>query len=163
MNIHTETAEHIHQITEIHNRTFNSPDEGKIVENLRKNGNLTVSLVYELAGQIVGHIAYSPIFDKTNKVIGVGLAPVAVLPEYQRKGIGSELIKEGNRIALSKGYIRIFVLGDTGYYRRFGFILAKEYNYYSEFDPGGEHFMVLGELPEGSEKTRVYYGKEFAP
>jgi putative acetyltransferase len=86
----------------------------------------------------------------------------AVLPDHQNKGIGFKLVIEGNAYAFEKGFKKIFVLGDTEYYHRFGFELAKNYNYYSEFDPEGEHFMIMGkELKKEPEKTVVNYCGEF--
>ena len=162
MIIREENESDIAKITTIHNQAFNGPDEGEIVEGLRKNDNLTISLVAEANGKIIGHIAYSPIYSKNKEIIGIGLAPVAVLPSHQKQGIGSKLIDKGNEIALSKGFERIFVLGDPDYYCRFGFKIAENYNYFSSFDPEGNHFMVLGEkLKKESEKTSVHYCKEF--
>jgi putative acetyltransferase len=161
MNIHEEKTTDINQITGLHNQAFNGPDEGEIVNNLRKNNNLIISLVCELNGKVVGHIAYSPMFND-QKIIGLGLAPVAVLPDNQKQGIGSELIRQGNRIALSKGYTKIYVLGYPDYYSRFGFEPAKEYNYFCRFDPEGAHFMLMGgQLENEPEKVVVNYCEEF--
>ncbi|HDY88579.1 MAG TPA: N-acetyltransferase, partial [bacterium] len=142
MIIRKENESDIANITTIHNQAFNGLDEGKIVRNLRKNDNLTISLAAEANGKIIGHIAYSPIYSKNKEIIGIGLAPIAVLPSHQKQGIGSKLINKGNEIALSKGFERIFVLGDPVYYCRFGFKIAKNYDYFSCFDPQGSHFMV---------------------
>jgi putative acetyltransferase len=162
MKIREEKERDLNQITKIHNQAFNGRDEGKIVKKLRKNRNLVISLVCELQGKLVGHIAYSPIYNSINRVIDIGLAPVGVLPGYQRQGIGSELIKEGNSIALSKGYKRIFVLGDPEYYRRFGFELAKNFDYYSRLNPDGNQFMVMGKgIKKEGYKIFVNYSKEF--
>ncbi|MBA7468119.1 hypothetical protein ES707_03360 [subsurface metagenome] len=162
MLIRNENESDIEDITNIHAQAFNGPDEGKIVKNLRKNNNLTISLIAEINKKIVGHIAYSPIYNKNEEIIGIGLAPVAVLPSYQKQGVGSNLINKGNEMALSKGFKKIFVLGDSAYYRRFGFEIAKNYNYFSDFDPEGKHFMISGkQLERESEKTFVNYCKEF--
>lgn len=162
MIIREENESDIAKITTIHNQAFNGLDEEKIVRNLRKNDNLTISLVAEANGKIIGHIAYSPIYSKNKEIIGIGLAPVAVLPSYQKQGIGSKLIEKGNEIALSKGFERIFVLGDPGYYCRFGFKIAKNYNYFSSFEPEGNHFMVLGKkLKKEFQRASVHYCKEF--
>ena len=131
MIIRKENESDIANITTVHNQAFNGLDEGKIVKNLRKSNSLTISLVAEANGKIIGHIAYSPIYSKNKEIIGIGLAPVAVLSSHQKQGIGSQLIERGNEIALSKGFERIFVLGDPGYYCRFGFKMAKNYNYFS--------------------------------
>jgi putative acetyltransferase len=161
MRIREEKKRDIDQITQLHNEVFNEPDEGNIVDNLRKNNNLTISLVCEIDGRIVGHIAYSPIY-KEQEIIGLGLAPVAVLPGYQNQGIGSKLILQGNSTALSKGYKRIFVLGVPDYYSRFGFHMARDYNYFSKFDPQGDHFMIMGDHPKNeAERVSLNYCDEF--
>jgi putative acetyltransferase len=161
MNIRSENESDIQQITLIHDQAFNGPDEGKIVEKLRKNNRLTISLVYELENMVVGHIAYSPVYNK-GEVIGLGLAPVAVLPDFQKLGIGSALINAGDEIAASKEYSRIFVIGYQNYYSRFGFVLAKEYNYFSRYDLDGGHFMILkDDVKPEAEKVDVEYCTEF--
>ncbi len=162
MKIIKEIESNINQITAIHDQAFNALDEGEIVKNLRGNNNLTISLVCEIKGELAGHIAYSPIRNTNDDIIGMGLAPVGVLPSMQNKGIGSQLIKDGNEEAFELGFKKIFVLGDPAYYSRFGFVLAREYNYYCEYDPEGNHFMVLGAEAKETEKTMVYYSKEFS-
>ena len=162
MIIRNEIKSDATDISTINNQAFKEPDEAKIVENLRKNNNLTISLVAEIDKKIIGHIAYSPIYNKNKEIVGIGLAPIAVLPSYQRQGIGSELVKKGNSIALLKGFKKIFVLGDTKYYCRFGFKVAKNYNYFSKFDPDANNFMILGEnLEKEPEKIFVDYCDEF--
>lgn len=161
MNVREEKDTDIVEITNIHNQAFKGSVEGKIVKNLRKNKNLTISLVCEMENKIVGHIAYSPMYVK-NGTVGLGLAPVAVLPEFQKQGIGSALINKGNEIAFSKGFSKIFVLGEPDYYPKFNFEPAKKYNHFSKFDPEGNYFMVLGNnLEVASERIEVQYGKEF--
>jgi len=162
MVIREEREEDIEQITAIHNQAFSGPEEGKIVEELRKNGNLLISLIAESDRKLVAHIAYSPMSNKDREIIGIGLAPVAVLPAYQRQGIGSRPIEKGNETAFAGGFSKIFVLGDLEYYRRFGFEIAKNYNYFSSFDPEGKHFMVMGRpLEKAAEVTAVDYCAEF--
>ena len=162
MLIREEKEPDIVDITAVHDQAFDGPIEGKIVENLRKNKNLTISLVAETDGKITGHIAYSPMYNKEREITGLGLGPVGVLPSFQKQGIGSKLTTKGNEIAWSKGINKIFVLGDTEYYCRFGFEIARNYNYFSAFDPEGNHFMVMGEqLKKESAKTFVDYCEEF--
>jgi putative acetyltransferase len=162
LKIRAEKESDIKQITGVHNQAFKGADEGKIVEGLRRNKNLTISLVCEIDGKLAGHIAYSPIRNKNEEIIGIGLAPVAVLPSMHNQGIGSQLIKHGNKEVFEMGFKKIFVLGDLKYYSRFGFVLAKEYNYYCEYDPEGNHFMVLEEPLKKPGKTMIYYCKEFS-
>ena len=161
MTIRKEKESDIDPITELHNRAFNGPNEGRIVENLRSNKNLTLSLVCEVDDQLAGHIAYSPIKNDNEETIGIGLAPVGVLPSRQNQGVGSQLIEHGNQAALDLGFSKVFVLGDPEYYGRFGFVLANEYKYYCKFDPEGRHFMVFRAQEREPQKTIVNYGNEF--
>jgi putative acetyltransferase len=92
-----------------------------IIEALRAAGALTVSLVAEVEGRVVGHIAFSPVTLSDGTEGWYGLGPVAVLPEYQRRGIGKALIREG--LARLRG-VRArgcCLVGHPGYYRQFGF------------------------------------------
>lgn len=121
-------------------RAFDGPSEARLVENLRDHDDLALSLVADAAGSIIGHVALSPI---TAEGPAIALAPVAVHPAVQGRGIGTALI----RAALEQfaGHT-IIVLGDPGYYRRFGFApvdLASAY--------AGPHLLALGPaLPAGS-------------
>ncbi len=163
MIIREEKESDIIDITSVHDQAFGAP-MGNFVENLRKNANLTISLVAETDGKIIGHIAYSPMYNKNGEIIGLGIGPVGVLPSFQKHGIGSKLTSKGNEIAWSKGINKIFVLGDTEYYRSLGFEIASNYNYFSILDPTGSNFLVIGEeLKKETEKTFVDYGKEFNP
>lgn len=161
MNIREEKESDILKITNIHNQAFESKDEGKVVENLRKNNHLLISLVYEIDNEPAGHIAYSPMYYK-GKITGIGLGPVGVLPGFQNQGIGTVLTEKGNETAFSEGFSKIFVLGEPEYYLRFGFELAKRYNYFSKFDPEGNYFMVLGKnLTAEGERKQIDYCSEF--
>jgi putative acetyltransferase len=102
-------------ITIVHDLAFGGPEESRIVQRLRQSSKLAISLVAEIEGTIVGHIAYSPVSSEEG-IIGLGLAPVGVLPSYQGQGIGTKLIEQGNRAAYAKGFTRIFVLGYPEYY-----------------------------------------------
>ncbi|WP_394325904.1 GNAT family N-acetyltransferase [Methanosarcina horonobensis] len=87
-------------MTEVNDLAFGQPAEGKLVENLRKNPKFIheLSLVAEADGKIVGHVLFFPIKIKPaegKEKETISLAPVAVLPEFQRQGIGGELIREG--------------------------------------------------------------------
>jgi putative acetyltransferase len=121
-------------------KAYSSQTEVAIVDALRGAGALTVSLVAVIGGEVVGHIAFSPVTIEGEDRCWYGLGPVSVRPDRQKQGIGGELIREGlARLAKAdaKGCV---VLGDPGYYKRFGF----------ENDPGlrfeeapAEYFMRL--------------------
>jgi putative acetyltransferase len=95
--------------------------EHRIVLALREAGALAISLVAELDGKVVGHIAFSRVQISDGSPNWYGLAPVSVIPELQRKGIGSALIKEGLTLLRELGAAGCVVLGDPDTYQRFGF------------------------------------------
>jgi putative acetyltransferase len=103
------------------NAAHTSHTEQYIVSALRKAGKLAISLVAEADGVVIGHVAISPVFisDGTSGWFGVG--PVSVLPQHQRRGIGSQLIREALRLLRDRGAGGCVVLGEPEYYGRFGF------------------------------------------
>ncbi|MDX9843663.1 MAG: N-acetyltransferase [Aquabacterium sp.] len=104
------------QPLEISNHT-----EQFVVAALRAAGALSVSLVAEVAGQVVGHIAFSPITLSDGSPHWYGLGPVSVLPAYQRQGIGKALIHEGLARLKAMHAQGCCLVGHPGYYTRFGF------------------------------------------
>jgi putative acetyltransferase len=98
-----------------------SHTEQFIVNALRQAGQLTVSLVAEAEGRIVGHVAVSPVTISDGAAGWFGLGPVSVLPEHQRGGVGSRLMREALRVLRERGAAGCVVLGEPGYYGRFGF------------------------------------------
>lgn len=119
-----------------------------------------LSLVAETNGQIVGYILFTKI--KIGKYVELALAPLAVLPEYQRQGVGSKLIKEGHKIAKSLGYHYSIVLGSENYYSKFGYIPAIQYEIKAPFDVTNENFMAIKLNNTNIEiKGMVKYAKEF--
>lgn len=106
-----------------------SQTEAAIVDALRTAGALTLSLVAEQDGRIVGHAAFSPVRIDGRASHWFGLGPVSVLPEHQRHGVGSALINEGLAQLKRLGAEGCVVLGDPGYYARFGFTSAHDLRY----------------------------------
>ena len=96
-------------------------NEPAIVERLRADGDLALSLVAEDAGRIVGHAAFSPVAISDGSRGWYGLGPVAVLPACQRRGVGAALIARGLDLLRGRGAAGCVVLGDPAYYARFGF------------------------------------------
>jgi putative acetyltransferase len=113
----------------VNDLAFGGVEEGRIVDKLRKACKKTLSLVAISDKKIVGHIFFSPAVIKFNNanIIGMGLAPMAVLPEFQKQGIGSLLVKEGLRRIRGTECPFIIVLGHIDYYPRFGFERASKY------------------------------------
>lgn len=129
---------------------------------LRDAGHLTVSLVAEVDGVVVGHIAFSPV-TMGNRAQGLGLAPLAVVDSHRGQGVGGELIEQGIRACGFLGVGWIVVLGDPACYERFGFRPASTVGLSDEYG-GGAAFQVMeitpGALPVGG--GLVHYGPEFA-
>lgn len=141
--------------------------EQDLVNRLRHSSSYIpqLSLVALEGEKIVGHIMFTKISieNKENKVAGLALAPLAVLPEYQKKGIGSNLIKEVLKIAKDLGYKSVVVLGSEQYYPKFGFKEAIDFGVKPPFEVPSKNFMVI-ELEKNSLKDVegiVVYAKEF--
>ena len=117
-------------------------NEQDLVNEIRKNEAFIpeLSLVAEIEGKIVGHIMFSK--AKIGDVEVLALAPLSVLPNYQRKGIGTALIKEGHRIADKLGYGYSVVLGSDKYYPKTGYLPADTFGIQPPFDVPRENFMV---------------------
>src|SRR5262249_7015656 len=107
----------------VHAAAFPTDEEARLVDRLRDAGRALVSLVAEADGAIIGHVLFSPV--SVGSASGVGLAPVAVLPAYQGRGVGSSLVREGLAVCRQGGYPFAVVIGGPGYYRRFGFSQAS--------------------------------------
>jgi putative acetyltransferase len=111
------------EVREVHRLAFGQDDEGRLVDALRDEGFARVSLVAEAAGRVVGHILFSDmsIMTPTGPVGALALAPLAVVPEAQRRGIGSRLVREGLAICAEGSHRVVLVVGHPGFYPRFGF------------------------------------------
>ncbi|OHB85303.1 MAG: GNAT family N-acetyltransferase [Planctomycetes bacterium RBG_16_64_12] len=103
------------------NHPYSHQTEHLIVEALRADDALTVSLVAEVDGTVVGQIAFSPVSIDGKDCGWLALGPVAVLPSYQRQGIGQALVNEGLKTIRSIGVQGCVLVGDPAFYRRFGF------------------------------------------
>ncbi len=117
-----ETTDDHAAIREVVRLAFGREDEARLVDALRDGGYVRVSLVAEEAGRIVGHILFSdlPIETPRGIVGALALAPMAVIPERQRRGIGSALVREGLRACSERGHRIVVVLGHPEFYPRFG-------------------------------------------
>jgi putative acetyltransferase len=152
-------------VRQVHERAFDGPAEADLVDALRMRGKATLSLVAVVAGRVVGHICFSPVTIEAGSQTfpAVGLAPLAVLPELQRRGIGSRLVEAGLVECRNAGYDCVVVLGHPAYYPRFGFVPACRYGITSEYAVPDEAFMIL-DLCGGTLRHRagvVKYASEF--
>jgi len=126
MIVRNETAADIEAITEITIAAFktlpiSNHTEQFIIKALRAANVLTVSLVAEVDGKVVGHVAFSPVTISDNTTGWYGLGPVSVSPEYHKQGIGKALINKGLSLLKESGASGCALVGDPGYYKRFGF------------------------------------------
>lgn len=136
-------------IRAVNRAAFGRTDEADLVDKLRGDEHALISLVADLAGSIAGHILFSRMWIRTSRglVPAAALAPVAVLPEHQRQGIGGLLIRHGLELLRARGERIIIVAGHPSYYPRFGFSSDRAKLLESPFPP--EAFMAL-ELCEGA-------------
>lgn len=162
IRIRKETENDIDKISEITIAAFKDHPVGDqtehfIIKALRASGELELSLVAELNGEIVGHIAFSPISttDKTKDWYGLG--PISVHPEHQRKSIGSALIKEGLTQLKNKNAQGCALVGEPEYYRRFGFINYPAFIY--EGIP--QEFFLILPFDENLPTGKAIFNKAF--
>ncbi|MBW1726949.1 MAG: N-acetyltransferase [Deltaproteobacteria bacterium] len=146
VEVRFEQPKDIDEVRLLNDKAFGQPVEGHIVDKLRQSCNRILSLVAISNNKIVGHIMFSPVTIETQEVViqGMGLAPMAVLPELQNQGIGSILVKEGLRIIRNMSYPFVIVLGHKKYYPRFGFERASKYGLKSQWEGiPDEAFMAM--------------------
>ena len=124
--IREETAADEAGIREANRLAFGGEDEARLIDRLRADGDVVVSLVAVEGDDVLGHVLFSrlPIERAGEAIQGAALAPVAVRPDRQRQGIGSALIRHGIERCRERGCAAIVVLGHPEYYPRFGFSAA---------------------------------------
>ncbi len=143
MTVRAETADDVSAIRSVNAEAFGRADEAALVENLRSEGAVLCSLVAETEGRAVGHILFTRMWIET--IPAVALAPMAVLTEYQRQGVGQMLVRRGLDLLRERGERIVIVLGHPDYYPRFGFSPEKARGLESPFPP--EAFMALELVP----------------
>jgi putative acetyltransferase len=123
---------------------FDTPLEADLVDALRGRAEPVVSLVAEDNGAILGHIMFSPVSLSGHPALRImGLAPMAVAPVRQRRGIGSALVRAGLEQCKQLGFCAVVVLGHPAYYPRFGFTSSTRFGIGCEYDVPEEAFMVV--------------------
>jgi putative acetyltransferase len=144
IEICSERPEDSAAIQEVHTLAFGGPAEAKLVCLITERKKALIALVALSDGTVVGHILFSQVTvaNAPHAFKAVGLAPGAVLPEFQKQGIGSQLIREGLKCCNHAGYDAVVLLGDSGYYSRFGFTRAADFRLDNEYGVHDE-FMVL--------------------
>lgn len=129
----------------VNEEAFGRAAEADLVDRLRAHGKAVLSLVAIAEAEIVGHILFSEVTIEAGerRIAAVGLAPMAVLPQFQNGGIGSRLVRAGLEACRQAGHTRVVVLGHPAYYPRFGFVPASRYGVKSEYEVPDEVFMAL--------------------
>lgn len=165
MKIRIEKPEDKQAIYAVNKAVFPTNAEAKLVDTLRAEPIPTISLVAEIDDKIVGHIFFSPVsLSGHPELLVIGLAPMAVLPDYQNQGIGLALVTAGLDACKEAGYQAAVVLGHPEFYPRFGFLPSTQFNIDSEYDVPPEVFMTL-ELEEHAlinKNGRIHYHPAFA-
>jgi putative acetyltransferase len=166
INIRAETAADLDAIRHVNRLAFGQHEEAQLVDALREGGFVRLSLVAEQASQVVGHILFSdlPIITVAGTVSALALAPMAVLPEFQKQGIGSALVRRGLDECRRQGHRIVAVVGHPHFYPRFGFSSELASALASPF--GGGHSWMAVELVPGAlagVAGRVEYPPPFEP
>ncbi len=151
VHVRTEASGDEEAIREVNEAAFGRPGEAALVDALRAAGKVTLSLVAEREGRVIGHILFTPV-----QIVGadqpawqaLALGPMAVLPAFQDQGIGSRLVREGLERCRALGEPVVFVLGHPAFYGRSGFSPAAARGIGSQYG-AGDAFMVV-ELAEGA-------------
>ena len=145
ITIRAERPEDAPKVRHVNERAFGRPAEADLVERLRGACSDSLSLVAD-DDAVVGHILFTPVVIESagRRVLGMGVAPMAVLPDRQRQGIGSQLVRRGLSILRERGCPFIVVIGHPEYYPRFGFQPASTHGLASQWEGVPEAaFMVL--------------------
>jgi putative acetyltransferase len=162
LTLRHEHPDDILGIRNLVSEAFGRPGEADLIDALREAGALSLSAVALLGGRLAGHVAFSPIsIGGAHRALA--LAPAAVAPQHQRQGIGTALIRWSlAECQKQQGHI-VVVLGEPGYYRRFGFTSASAYGISCPFPVPDEAYMVLELQPGAMQGVRglVQYRAEF--
>ena len=162
LEIRLGTAVDAEKVYAVEAAAFGRPAEAELVQKLQQAGVDTISLVAMLDDELVGHVLFSPVTVKNEEgeFTAVALGPVAVSPDHQKEGIGSELCLRGLAACREAGYELAFVLGHVSYYPRFGFRPSAPYGLHCQFNVPVEAFMVLELVPgalQGKHGTMYYH------
>lgn len=162
MIVRDASPNHYAAIRQVVRHAFDQDDEANLVEQLRADGDALVELVTASDIAIQGHILYSPlaIVRGGETLRAAALATVSVLPAFQKRGLGGELIRAGNARCKELGCVGVIVLGHAAYYPRFGFSPQIAESLQAPFS--GPHFMALEfEADVFAGGGKVQYAKAF--
>lgn len=154
--IRAERSQDVDAVRLINELAFPEPNEARLVDAIRANGHETLSLVAVSDTVVLGHIFFSPVYivATESRVRGMGLAPMAVHPDFQRRGIGSALVREGLRRLDAIACPFVIVVGHAAYYPRFGFEPASRFGIAPQWEGIPEDVFMIRVLPgAGSTST----------
>lgn len=167
--IRTETTADHSVVSQLHALAFGQENEGKLVDLLRQDDSFVpeLSIVAVLNEEVIGHILFSKIEivgSAGQKTGSLALAPMGVLPKYQKSGIGGKLIRAGLEMAKELGFQSVIVLGHKDYYPRFGFEPAEKWAIGTHYEVPSEYFMGLELFPGALSDVRgvVEYSAPFS-
>ena len=158
IELREEVASDHDAVRDVHRRAFGGEDEARLVDRLRTDGLVVTSLVAVEGGRVIGHVLFSdlPIATDRGVIRAAALAPLAVVPERQGRGIGSALVGRGLALCRERGRAAVVVLGHPNFCPRFGFSAALARGLRAPFS--GEAFMALeltpGALGDGTGTVR---------
>ena len=163
VEVREERAGDAAAISAVHLAAFPTSSEANLIEQLRNDGDIAASLVAADRGEVVGHVLFSRMSVEADgqQLHGWGLAPLSVVPDRQRTGIGSALVEAGIDRARATGVQIIFVLGEPAYYGRFGFDAKSAAPFASPYAGAYFQALALASLPQPS-VGRADYAPAFA-
>ena len=168
IKIRQEQNADVTTVFDVVTQAFQQTYEALLVDRLRSGAAFIpeLSLVATLNNRIVGHILFTELLIQSGEQTisgALAMAPVAVIPGYQKMGVGSLLIRKGLEIAAGMGYKAVVVLGHAGYYPKFGFEPAAKWNIHAPFEVPSINFMALELIPGALERMSgtVIYAPEF--
>lgn len=168
VEIRPDTKEDQASVFEVH-KTAARENEAQLVDLLRKREDYIpdLSIVAVVNDQVVGHILFPQILivqDDTHQHKSLALAPISVLPSFQRQGIGKKLVEYGLQKAKELGFTSVIVLGHKEYYPKFGFQPTEKWNIKAPFDVPSECFMAIELVPDALQNVSgtVKYPEEFS-
>jgi putative acetyltransferase len=149
VHVQSESSRDRDAIRAVTEAAFGRPAEADLIDGLRMERAVLLSLVALVDQQLIGHVLFSRMLIETERgsVAAVALAPVSVLPDLQRQGVGGALIRHGLQRLRGRGERIVIVVGHPAYYSRFGFVAASAHGLVHPFPP--EAFMAL-ELASGA-------------
>lgn len=151
-------------VRQINRRAFECDEEANVVDRLRHTCDEYLAFVATKDGAIIGHILFTPATLDGSPIVGMGLAPMAVDPGFQNRGVGTLLVRHGLNHLRTLGCPFVIVVGHPGYYPRFGFELASAYGLTCQWEGvPDEAFMIQVFDPEALPEsgTTVRYRSEF--